>query len=336
MANYYFHGINGDWDDITKWYLDVALTIPAGSLPTINDDVFVDGLNGDQITNATSAVCNNLNLQNVSVKTTITVNGIASFQGSSSLDFDGVNDSAGVIMGNAEFLDSSYINVGTVIGNIHFYDSAYDTISSSANNLYLHSPYNRDISLLYGTYTDIIYQDYTLYLSNASWWLDSGATVFSPNGPTSTDDVVVLDGGFDISGISLIWIGMLGAAAKNLTLQGGLIYNDSSPSPRQTPYESITLNNSSYIANDASIQITCPITFNDNGQNLGASIIYPATAPIFNDNSKNFGTIGDAIDPIGATINFPVKLPLGGNVYGGITYVGYNPLSYNNNILGII
>lgn len=56
----------------------------------------------------------------------------------------------------------------------------------------------------------------------------------------------------------------------------------------------------------------------------------------FNDNAKNYGTIGNETDLIGATANFPVKIPLGGRIYGGVNCVSYDPLSYNNNILGII
>jgi gliding motility-associated-like protein len=110
---FYWRGGNGNWDDGTHWAINNPLGTPAATnpglcIPTLSDDVIVDGLSGaPTITNTSIANCQN-----------ITFSGIGSLVGGIGV----IN-----INGSADFTQASAVN-----NTIYFVGSGVSSLTSGA------------------------------------------------------------------------------------------------------------------------------------------------------------------------------------------------------------
>jgi hypothetical protein len=106
---------DGDWTTVGNWWLDAEHTAPAGRLPTAEDNVVLSASVTADGGSAQSA--RNLTMDSGELWITVSVTGVATFNGSSSLLL------IGLIIGDATFNDSSQ-NSGTVTGTATFTGSA--------------------------------------------------------------------------------------------------------------------------------------------------------------------------------------------------------------------
>jgi hypothetical protein len=127
----YFDGdADDDWTNVANWWLDDEHTQPAGRLPTSADSVVASAtINTPEQGSLTVA---NFTMESGDLNIELTVTGMATFNGSSRLDFgliagnatfNGTSRNVNQVTGSATFNDSS-INQGTVNGTATFNDSA--------------------------------------------------------------------------------------------------------------------------------------------------------------------------------------------------------------------
>jgi hypothetical protein len=128
----YFNGaVDNDWATVGNWWLDASHTQAAGRLPTGADSVIVTAnitASGQTVVDFT---LNDPEGNFFSLSGTLTVTGIATFNGGSFIagtvtgnaTFNEFSSNSSTVTGNATFNDSSG-NLGTVTGTATFNDSA--------------------------------------------------------------------------------------------------------------------------------------------------------------------------------------------------------------------
>lgn len=129
VANLYFRG--GNWGNLSNWFYNWNLNVPADSLPDVYQDVVVKGsiTGGDY-----GSVRNILFLNNSSL-------GPMELEVGDTATFNGSSRNYGFLVGNARFNDSSW-NTGTVNGNAKFYGSSHNDYIVQGNATFYDYAFN--------------------------------------------------------------------------------------------------------------------------------------------------------------------------------------------------
>lgn len=153
---YYNAAIDTDWGNLGNWWLNSAFTVPATTLPNDDNSVWLAAsvtINSSSPPTIYNLIVSDPNNDGWSLGVPVTVEGMAAFTGSSTLDSS--------IVGQAAFADASS-NLGTVIGNAAF-DNDSTNSSTVDGNATVNYPVARPLG---GTVTgSITYMGYPFFLT---------------------------------------------------------------------------------------------------------------------------------------------------------------------------
>lgn len=196
MATFYFNGAADlaagqflDWQTLGNWWMDDTFSTQASSLPTSSDSVVMSATCDTNSGSAPTVVNLTMSGSYVYVGISLTVTGMATFNGQSYYNYGTLNGNctfngsswnsgpAGTINGDAIFNDSSY-NYQTVNGNATFSDNSYNLGTVNGN-----ATFNGSAQMQSGTVT-----------GNATFNGSSSMDEGSVEGNSTFNDTSLLDG----------------------------------------------------------------------------------------------------------------------------------------------
>lgn len=260
---YYNAGTDTNWNTLANWWTDAGFTAPAGSLPTISDDVVIAGNVVSVIGPAASV---NTMIVNSSFFTDIpiTVANGATFNSSS------YNDIHGNISGNVTFNSSSYNNGGTVSGNAVFNNFSVNRGTISGDAIFNNSSYNYDT--VSGNAIFSYASGGTITLNGTQAWGNVAGTV------KGNDNVLITE--FIFNDTSRI---------NAATLPGNATFNNSSYNDGGSVSGNAVFNDSS--TNRFGSSVSGNAIFNDSSSNNNAATIFGDASFYGSSNNGNGGVV---------------------------------------------
>jgi hypothetical protein len=287
----YFYSTDGDWSTATNWYLDYDHTIAAGRIPTINDITVI-------LNELTSVTSGEIIAKEIIVR-----------------DLGHLNVGSGsVYKSDVKFFNSTYISAGQIVGNATFYDTSYLNYGGSGNSpvitgeaIFNNTSYFNNGGATY-IGTKLIFND------DSHPFTSIGGSIYCPNTVINGTDTCANTYYGNVSVTSIFSLDIGSATNSVITdIYGGdfILYNNNRISGGIGLYAgvriydggSVTLNDFSSIANGSVLEFwnddkKCYLIFNNNTAN---SIT-----------TSNTTISGDRLDIIVNT-----KVPTYGSMIGG-------------------
>lgn len=269
MANYYYNNETSDalWDTVANWFLDSDYLIPAGSLPTPSDDVFIDGelTTGPSVAvSLASITCGsiltspfNVNLGNATTGGSYEFYNNVTHTGTSVVGgyyfYDNSINSGGVDSNNVSggFFDSSE-NSGTAYSIAEFNNNSTNTGTCDSTASFSDSSHNLGTVISTATFNDLSYNTGTI-LGNATF------ATFADLGSGRYEDVLgygigIVGGDVEGSGSELYTI-----AYETENMTGNITAT--------TDNVNVDFQNATY--NAGNIDIIGSVAFSDTSYNIG-------------------------------------------------------------------
>ena len=290
MANYNYNNGTSDaqWDTVANWFLDSDYLIPAGSLPTLGDDVFIDGelTTGPSVAvSLASITCGsiltspfNVNLGNATTDGSYEFYNNVTHTGTSVVGgyyFYGNSINSGVVDSNnvsSGFFDSSE-NSGTAYSVAVFNNNSANTGTCNSTASFSESSRNLGIVISTATFTDVSYNVGTV---NGDAIFDTFTTI-----STGIYEDTVGYGTGTVNGDVFVSIDpVYRIEYNNNNMIGDIIL----------PSHSLDVFFNYSTTNQGTVDILYTVQFFDSSYNDSAGIVQNNAE--FNNNSFNIGTVG--------------------------------------------
>jgi hypothetical protein len=290
MANYYYNNgtSNALWNTVANWFLDSDYLIPAGSLPTPSDDVFIDGAltTGPSVAvSLASITCGsiltsafNVNLGNATTGGSYEFYNNVTHTGTSVVGgyyFYGNSINSGIVDSNnvsSGFFDSSE-NSGTAYSVAEFNNNSTNTGTCDSTASFSDSSHNLGTVISTATFYDLSYNSGTV----------NGDAIFNTFTSISSniyEDTVGYGTGTVNGGVLVSIDYVIRIEYINNDMLGYII-------PTSSSLDVVFNNNTN---NQGTVDILYAVQFLDSSYNNSTGIVENNAE--FNDTSYNIGTVG--------------------------------------------